>query len=231
MLLSVQLPRLTAGTASRRHIRTVALSYLIGGSSLLDHRSPPPPPRRRSFVRPLRCHRCRSWRACGHQAKNNSNSPVSDEAEHDRGRTVRCILCASNPPQLCSALRQLLLLPLQAITTPRPALQVPGHIMPTLRNGKTTVNGDRRNGQTSKHEPGKERLVLLGSGWAAYSVMQKVDRSRYAVTMSKASRACPVCGQRKRLTSLLYAQSARPSTSSLHRSSLEQLWVQTTSTV
>ncbi|GAA5967379.1 hypothetical protein JCM8115_006122 [Rhodotorula mucilaginosa] len=55
--------------------------------------------------------------------------------------------------------------------------------MPTLRNGKTTSQ-ERLNGHQSKHnESGKEHLVIVGSGWAGYAVMQKLDRSRYSVTM------------------------------------------------
>ncbi|GAA5977310.1 hypothetical protein JCM10908_004933 [Rhodotorula pacifica] len=53
--------------------------------------------------------------------------------------------------------------------------------MPTLRNGKTIEA--RENGQSTKHESSKEHLVIIGSGWAGYAVMQKVDRSRYTVTM------------------------------------------------
>lgn len=55
--------------------------------------------------------------------------------------------------------------------------------MPTLRNGKATSQ-ERLNGHQSKHDSGKEHLVIIGSGWAGYAVMQKLDRSRYLVTMS-----------------------------------------------
>lgn len=56
--------------------------------------------------------------------------------------------------------------------------------MPTLRNGKSTATeSSAANGHT-KHASDKEQLVILGSGWAGYAVMQKVDRSRYHVTMS-----------------------------------------------
>lgn len=79
--------------------------------------------------------------------------------------------------------------------------------MPTLRNGKTTSQ-ERLNGHQSKHnESGKEHLVIVGSGWAGYAVMQKLDRSRYTITMSASTSARDVSRSRrkKKLTSLSLA--------------------------
>lgn len=86
---------------------------------------------------------------------------------------------------------------------------------------------------TAKPGSTKKRLVILGSGWSGYAVMQKVDRRFYDITMSVSLRplSWPEVGTHGSMLTCAFGpeQSARPSTSPLLRSFPELRSVPTTS--